>query len=92
MSTYVMSDLHGEYDKFIQMLTKIGFSNDDKLIIIGDIFDRGKKPLQILDYILNKDNIELLLGNHELMFMEAYNAGKFQVEMNSMFKKSMEEK
>ena len=26
------------------------------------------------------------------MFMEAYNAGKFQVEMNSMFKKSMEEK
>ena len=54
MSTYVMSDLHGEYDKFIQMLTKIGFSNDDKLIIIGDIFDRGKKPLQILDYILNK--------------------------------------
>lgn len=73
MSTYVMSDLHGEYDKFIQMLTKIGFSNDDKLIIIGDIFDRGEKPLQILDYILNKDNIELLLGNHELMFMEAYN-------------------
>ena len=57
MSTYVMSDLHGEYDKFIKMLTKISFSDNDKLIIIGDIFDRGEKPLQILDYIINKDNI-----------------------------------
>lgn len=26
------------------------------------------------------------------MFMEAYNAGKFKVEMNSMFKESVEEK
>lgn len=78
MSTYVMSDLHGEYDKFIKMLTKISFSDNDKLIIIGDIFDRGEKPLQILDYIINKDNIELLLGNHELMFMEAYNGYGFK--------------
>ena len=78
MSTYVMSDLHGEYDKFIKMLTKISFSDNDKLIIIGDIFDRGEKPLQILDYIINKDNIELLLGNHESMFIEAYNGYGFK--------------
>lgn len=78
MSTYLMSDLHGEYDKFIKMLTKISFSDNDKLIIIGDIFDRGEKPLQILDYIINKDNIELLLGNHESMFMEAYNGYGFK--------------
>lgn len=39
--TYVMSDLHGMYDKFIAMLEKIDFSDSDELFIIGDIIDRG---------------------------------------------------
>lgn len=33
MSTYVISDIHGCYDKLMDMLNKIGFSTKDKLII-----------------------------------------------------------
>ena len=29
--TYVMSDLHGEYEKYIRMLRTIRFSDDDVL-------------------------------------------------------------
>ena len=29
MSKYVMSDLHGEYDKFLQMLELIDFKDTD---------------------------------------------------------------
>ena len=69
---YVMSDIHGMYDKFRDMINKIQLTNEDKLIIIGDIFDRGPEPLKILDYIVTHDNIELLKGNHEQFFIEYY--------------------
>ena len=45
-----MSDLHGCYYKYIKMLEKINFSNNDTLYILGDIFDRGPdgiEPLKI---------------------------------------------
>ena len=70
-----MSDIHGCYEEFIKMLDKINFSNDDELYILGDIFDRGSDPLEILDYIVGHKNITLLKGNHEKMFEEAVESG-----------------
>jgi len=69
---YVMSDIHGCYDKFIKMLELIELKTEDELYILGDIFDRGDKPLEILDYIINHKNIVLLKGNHEKMYEEYY--------------------
>ncbi len=45
---YVMSDIHGEYDKYIKMLELINFSDEDELYILGDIVDRGKEPVKVL--------------------------------------------
>ncbi|MCI9976561.1 serine/threonine protein phosphatase [Clostridioides difficile] len=67
-----MSDLHGMYDKFISMLEQIDFNSNDQLYILGDILDRGEKPLEIIDYIREHKNIVLLKGNHELMFQESW--------------------
>ena len=38
---YLMSDLHGRYDKYLQMLEKISFSDEDELFLLGDLCDRG---------------------------------------------------
>ena len=72
MSKYAMSDIHGHYDKFIDMIKKINFSSEDELYIIGDILDRGPMPLHILDYIVSHKNIKLLKGNHESYFEDYY--------------------
>lgn len=69
---YVMSDLHGMYNEFIQMLELIKFSEEDSLYILGDIIDRGDKPLEIIEYIIEHKNITLLRGNHEQMYMDYY--------------------
>ena len=69
---YVMSDIHGMYDKYIEMLDKISFSKLDELYILGDIIDRGKDSIKIYKHIIQNENIILLKGNHELMFQEFY--------------------
>lgn len=66
-----MSDIHGRYDKFTQMLRHINFSKIDKLYILGDVIDRGEEPILLLNEIMEKDNIHLLMGNHEYMMINA---------------------
>ena len=64
---YVMSDLHGCYDKYINMLEKINFKYDDTLYILGDVIDRGDDGIKILSDMMKRHNIVTLLGNHEYM-------------------------
>ena len=64
--TYVMSDLHGEYEKYLRMLECIGFSDDDVLYILGDVLDRGDGGFKILLDIEERDNVVTLAGNHDL--------------------------
>lgn len=68
---YVMSDLHGCYDEFIEMLKEIEFSKTDELYIIGDVVDRGPEPIKLFKYIMNKQNIHTVMGNHEKMMIDA---------------------
>lgn len=68
--TYVMSDIHGMYDKYMKMLDLIEFSeNDDELYILGDVVDRGEKPAEVLLDMMKRPNVYPIIGNHELMAM-----------------------
>lgn len=70
---YIISDIHGEYDLFIKLLEKINFNKNDKMIICGDIFDKGINSIKLLKYIRKHDNIILIIGNHEYEFLKYYN-------------------
>ena len=67
---YVMSDLHGEYDKYLAMLKKIKFSDDDELYILGDVVDRGQKPVKILRDMSMRHNVFPIMGNHDKMAID----------------------
>lgn len=77
---FVMSDIHGCYDKMIEMLDKIDFNESDTLYILGDVVDRGPDPIKILQYIMKNKNIELILGNHERMFLDYLEDGVYESE------------
>ncbi len=64
--TYVMSDIHGEYTKYITMLETIGFRETDTLYVLGDVVDRGPEPIRILMDMMNRANVFPLMGNHDL--------------------------
>ncbi|MCI8537946.1 MAG: hypothetical protein HFF18_04690 [Oscillospiraceae bacterium] len=40
--TYVMSDIHGCYEKYRTMLGTIAFAAGDTLCVLGDVLDRGR--------------------------------------------------
>ena len=63
---YVMSDLHGCYEEYIKMLKLINFSDDDTLYVLGDICDRGKRPMSILLHMMKYENIIPIYGNHDI--------------------------
>lgn len=68
---YVLSDIHGRLDRFEKMLKMIDLHDDDTLYILGDVIDRGKDGIRILQKITEMPNIKMLLGNHEYMMMKA---------------------
>ena len=65
--TYVMSDIHGCYEKYRDMLETIEFAADDTLYVLGDVLDRGPDGFKILLDMSARPNVVGLLGNHELL-------------------------
>ena len=73
MAIYVISDLHGRKDKYDLVLEQL--QPKDHLYILGDVIDRGNDGIAILLDIMKRDNVTLLMGNHEKMMID-YLRGK----------------
>ncbi len=69
MAVYAVSDLHGQYELFLKGLEQTGFGDKDELYVIGDAIDRGPDGIKLLMHIKEAGNMELLLGNHEVMML-----------------------
>ena len=55
MRYYITADIHGFYTEFHKALDEAGYFTDPephKLIILGDIFDRGQEAVQMQRFIL----------------------------------------
>ena len=63
--TYVMSDIHGCFEKYREMLAAIDFSSADTLYVLGDVLDRGPDGIRILQDMNVRPNVFPILGNHE---------------------------
>ena len=68
---YVVSDIHGEFDRYRTLLERIDFSDDDTLYVLGDAIDRGSGGIDVIKDIMVRDNVVMLMGNHELMCLAA---------------------
>ena len=69
MKYFVSGDIHGFYDEWQNALKDKGFNLDNpehKIILCGDLFDRGNQPKEIIEFVLkHKDKVILIRGNHE---------------------------
>ena len=69
MKFFVCADIHGYFEEWQTALKEKEFdinNPEHKIIICGDLFDRGHQPKEIIDFILSyKDKFILIRGNHE---------------------------
>ncbi len=75
MARYAISDIHGCYHTFKELLDTIGLNKNDELILLGDYINRGNYSKEIVDFIMQleseKYNIHCLKGNHEEMIFDS---------------------
>ena len=64
---YVISDIHGCYEQYIELLDKICFSESDILYVLGDAMDRGPEPIRVIRAIMKRPNVKYLWGNHDYL-------------------------
>ena len=67
---YVASDLHGcSPEAFQALLRRAGFADRDILFVLGDVIDRGEHGAELLLWLTQQPNVQLILGNHEEMLL-----------------------
>jgi bis(5'-nucleosyl)-tetraphosphatase (symmetrical) len=65
--TYVIGDLQGCFDSLQALLSRIGYrSGRDRLILAGDLVNRGPKSLETLRWAAREPALRCVLGNHDL--------------------------
>jgi hypothetical protein len=76
MNFDVIGDVHGEYDKLVELLSHLGYSESDgawahpsrTAIFVGDLIDRGPKQLETVHLVramVESGGAQCILGNHE---------------------------
>lgn len=75
MSTYIISDIHGCNITFRKALKAIRLKKSDRLILLGDLIDRGVDSKGVLDTVLllleNGFDVQCIMGNHEKFLLDS---------------------
>lgn len=64
----LISDVHGNYEALVAILSLFEKEKCDELIHTGDVVDIGPKSKECLELLLAQNNITLTLGNHDRDF------------------------
>lgn len=61
----IIGDIHGCYDELVELLEVAHVRDDNLLISVGDVVDRGPRPLEVIDLFRTRPRSRVLMGNHE---------------------------
>ena len=78
--TYVVSNLHGDYDKFTALLQEIKFKDSDLMYILGDIVDYGDQSMELIADLSVRLNVYAVAGEHD------YRAARMLTGFDKMLK------
>jgi serine/threonine protein phosphatase 1 len=74
---FVTTDTHGELEKLKDCLQQVNFNNEeDELIHIGDVVDRGPDSYGVVELLLSIKNLISIRGNHDEWMLTFINTNK----------------
>ncbi len=75
MPRYIaITDIHGEYEKLENVLSKIETREDDIFVFLGDYIDRGGKSKEVIERVIQQSETHkcvYLMGSHEYAYLHA---------------------
>lgn len=87
-TTAIISDIHGNFDALTAALLDMKKYSPERIVCLGDIIGYGAEPCACLDALLEMDNIDFILGNHEDIWLGGISSdmcsgiGKISAEWN----------
>jgi serine/threonine protein phosphatase 1 len=63
-----IGDIHGCHQEFAELLERLDLTKDDRLILVGDLINRGPDSCKVID-LARQHRAVSLLGNHELRLL-----------------------
>lgn len=79
---YCISDIHGYYNAFCELMNKIKFGQSDKLYVLGDAIDKGPDSIRLAQLLFSLPNVQYIAGNHEYDFIKFYKKRMMEVSSN----------
>ena len=78
--TVVVGDIHGCYDELLDLLEKVGFAPEDRLVSVGDLVVKGEKNREVLDLFGSDARFSSVLGNHDRAVLRALRGERIELK------------
>ncbi len=78
--TIVVGDIHGCYDELMELLGKVNFGADDRVVAVGDLVTKGPKNREVLELFMTDTRFSSVMGNHDLALRRKWNGEKVQLK------------
>jgi len=86
-----MGDIHAMYDKLMSCLQQVNFDyNNDKLIQLGDVVDRGPDSYLVVEELLQIKNLVSIKGNHDKTWWDSITLNKPNILFNQGGRETLE--
>lgn len=69
-----IGDIHGCYVEFAELLARLAPTKDDRIVLLGDLINRGPDSNKVID-LARECRATALLGNHELRLLKYRRTG-----------------
>ena len=69
-----IGDIHGCHAEFAELLARLKPAKEDRLVLVGDLINRGPDSCKVID-LARENRAIALLGNHELRFLKSHRTG-----------------
>lgn len=68
MRKIFIGDVHSCVNELRHLIDKLQPTNEDLIVFLGDLIDKGDKPIETMEYIktlINNNNVLVVMGNHD---------------------------
>ena len=77
-NVWAIGDVHGYSDTLLALLDSLNLSSRDRVVLLGDLVDRGPRSCEVIRIARENPQIFSVLGNHEEMMLNSFDVDNIE--------------